>query len=537
MIENMIEQNLARAKKALEQKGKESKAYKAEIALIKKGYFDIYRKVVFRDIYQKEIKEAWFDEYLSRILYAVLIGELKRVIISMPPRYGKTEWAVRLFVSYIHGMKPQAKVQYVTYGDTLSVRTSVELKNIMLHKKYKEIFPHVAFDPMQNQKDNWKLKTWGEYYATSVGGAVTGIGSNYTIVDDPLKAMDASSPAEKKKVIEFYKSSVVTRLEDDGAIIIIMQRLAEDDLVGWLLKKEREDIEKGLDVRKWKVVSLPVLSEHEEIYTFEDFYYKRAANEPLNVNQHTYDQLQAIKRDMTEAEFNKQYCQNPEVSKSGVFKEEDITFISEFDFPPMRKYIAVDRAESLKDGADDRAVAVTGWSIDEEEVERQVLLDGRYGTWNIYELCENIIIMMMRYRSAEVWIEEPKDGFVSTVLKNEILKINVKLRKEGKTQMSNPIRTYTPPTNRSKQQKISIAMLPIEQHLFKVSKECDSGFYEKWKKELLAFDPEKRHQKDNCIDASFSPFLFAVPVRVKTGERVTTSKRIKKLKKDKGWRF
>jgi hypothetical protein len=272
------------------------------------------------------------------------------------------------------------------------------------------------------------------------------------------------------------------------------------------------------------------------LYEYESFSYLREKNEPLNKNQHTYEALLELQKDMSEAEFKKQYCQDPEESKSGFFKEDDITYISEFDLPVMSRYISVDRAESVSDGADDRAIAVTGWSVDEDEIERQVLLDGAFGKWNIYDLCEQIINLMSKFRDAEVWIEEPKDGFVSTVLKREILKVNIKLRREGRAQLTNTIRTYTPPTNRSKQHKISLADQPIEQHLWKVCKSCDSGFLEQWKKELLAFNPNKRYQTDNCIDASFSTFLFAQPKRVKSGERAVT-KRMKKAKKNKTWRF
>lgn len=539
-------EKLQKAKEALLKKEKKKIKAKAERLLIRKGDVEVYRKVIFDEVYKKAIKFAWFDAFLAQILFNIIFGDEKRVIISMPPRYGKTEWCVRLFVSILQGLVNQAKVQYVTYGDTLSTRTSVEIKDIMESEAYRYIFPATKFNPKQNQKDNWKLQTWGEYFATSIGGAVTGIGSNYTVIDDPLKAADGDSPAKLKEVVDFYKSSVVTRLEDDGAILVIMQRLAEDDLVGWLTKEHgiKKVIGKAVDGSTsykesadgvWTLLVLPALSDVDIVYEYEDLVYNRPANEPLNENQHTYEQLMALQKDMSKKEFQKQYNQNPENSEAGTFHKEDITYISEFDFPEMEKYISVDRAESISDGADDRSISVVGWSIDEKEVERQVLIDGRFGKWDIYGLVESIISLMLKNRDASVWIEEPKGGFVSTVLKAEILKVNAKLRAEGKRQLTNPIHTYTPPTNRTKQHKISLGIQPIEQHLWKVSKSCDSGFLEQWKKELLRFDPMKRNQIDNCIDASFSTFLFATPKRVQSGERVVT-KRVKRHKEAKTWR-
>lgn len=546
MTNSIKHQNLKKAKEKLAQKEKNLLRQKAERALIRKGDIKTYREVIFREVYKKAIKFAWFDDFLAKILYNIIFGYEKRIIISMPPRYGKTEWCVRLFISILQGLINQAKAQYVTYGDTLSVRTSVETKNIMESKAYKSIFPATKFDPKQNQKDNWKLQTWGEYFATSIGGAVTGIGSHYTVIDDPLKASDGDSPAKLKEVVDFYKSSVVTRLEDDGAIIVIMQRLAEDDLVGWLVKEHgvKKVIGKAVDGSTsykesedgvWTILILSALCDVDMVYEYDGLRYERQANEPLNANQHSYEQLKALQKDMSKKEFKKQYNQDPENSEAGTFHKEDITFISEFDFPEMEKYISVDRAESVSDGSDDRAIAVTGWSVDEREIEHQVLLDGRFGKWDIYGLAESIISLMMKYRDAAVWIEEPKGGFVSTVLKAEVMKINAKLRREGKRQLTNSIHTYTPPTNRTKQHKISLAIQPIEQHLWKVSKSCDSGFLAQWTKELLAFDPTKKHQRDNCIDAAFSTFLFSSPKRIKSGEREVT-KRVKKLKKNKTWR-
>jgi hypothetical protein len=532
---------VTKAEALLEKRKKEELLVKAERALIRRGDIRLYREVLFRDIYDKPIKDAWFDELLAKLLLAVVLGDEKRVIISMPPRYGKTEWCVRVFVSFVQGFIKQAKLQYVTYGSDLSIRTSVETKNNMLHPAYKSIFPAVKFDPMQNQKDNWKLTNLGEFYSTSIGGAVTGIGSHFTIIDDPLKAADADSPAELKKVQEFYKSSVVTRLEDDGAIIVIMQRLNENDLAGWLIKEHgvKKSIGKGLVKESvdglWTVLILPALSDEDILYEYEDFTYKRVANEPLNSNMHTFEQLQALQKDMSKAEFKKQYNQDPSESESGLFKKEDLTYISEFDLPDENLYISVDRAESSKDTADNRAVAVVGLSHDESEVERTTLHDGRHGMWNIYGLCEQIILMAVKFPEAQIWIEEPQDGFVSTVLKRAILIENVKRRAKGLRQITNPVRTYTPPTRETKQYKIGLLLHPVEQHLFKISKGCDSGFYKQFEKELLAFNPMKRHQSDNCIDATSSVYLFGVSKKVTSGSRKTTLKP-KTRKLSKVWR-
>lgn len=560
MTPSLKQQKLYKAKIALEEKKQRAIITKAENRLIRSGDFGMYRKVCLRDIQGKTPRDTWYDPMLDIIIENIISGEEPRVIVEMPTRYGKTERFVRLLASFALGRDPTRKIQYATYGDTLSRLTSVDIKMIMEHPKYKSIFPNARISKNQNEKTMWVMQKWGSYLGTSVGGAVTGAGADITLADDLLKASDAYSPEEKKKAYKFLVESLMSRMEDeaqndeideekdtlDGSVVMVMQRLAEDDVVGRLIEEQGiykkvgvpVDYDDGVPVREdgvWLLVSLKALVHYDIEYRYEDFYYYRKALEPLDIRKHTRKQLERKRRDMGSSAFEKQFNQTVENPETGYFSKEDITFISEFDLPEMAVYISVDRAESVSDKADDRAIAVVGWSVDEDETERQVLLDGRHGKWGLYEIVDNIIFLMMRYKDAEVKIEEPKGGFLSTALNKEVLRRNAKLRQEGRELITNPVDSYLPPSNRTKQYKISLGKQPIEQHLFKVCKSCDSGFYKQWRKELLMFDPNKRQQMDNCIDASFSTFLFATPKRIKSGERAVT-KRIKKHKRDKVWR-
>ncbi len=520
---------------------------------IKKGgweAFILYMAVIFEEKYKKKLRTTWFDPLLARALWNILIGKEDRLIISMPPRYGKTERAVRLFVSFALGMaknylKRQIKIQYITYGADLTDDTSVDTKLIIESEIYQKIFPNIEFEQMQNKKSNFKLKDGSEFFGTSIGGAITGKGSHITIIDDPHKAAEADSEAAKKEVVKFYQNSVLSRLEEEEndeeneadtginpAIVVIMQRLHEDDLVGWLIKNQGLKKDGGV----WTEVKLAALNEHKEIYEYDDFKYIREPNTPLDAKKHSAESLHRKKREMGSKEYQKQMQQDVENSATGHFKEEDFTFITDIDMPRVNKYISIDNAESLQEGADDRAIGVVGWSINEEGIEMQIIIDGKRGKWDVYGTCENIIELMIKHRDAEVWIEGAGAGItLEVVLKKEIAKVNAKLRREAKEPLINGVTVYPTNTKISKQSKIKYMTAPIENHTFKIHKSCDTDFKSQFIKEARKFDPERKHQKDNCIDCISSTWLFAVAKKNFASEKSITSN-TRSRKKSKKWR-
>jgi len=498
---------------------------------IRRGDFLLFQKYIFESVYNKSFKLGWYHELIAKILMDVINGLEKRVIISLPPRYFKTEQTVRQFIPFAHGLKPQWKFQYITYGSELTEDTSTDVKTIMYSSEYKKIFPKIKFNDMQSKKSNWKLESLGEFFGTSIGGVITGKGSHVTVIDDPMKAMDADSKAERDSVMKFYRGSVITRLEDDGAIIIIMQRLHEDDLIGQLIKEQGLKEDGGV----WLYKSLAILNEEKETIAYRDFTYEREANEPLNALVHTHTQITQLEKEMGKKEFRKQYMQDPENKESGHFKKEDVTYITDIDLPSQNIYISVDTAESTQTSADDRAMAVVGWSINDEAIEQQVVMDGKRGKWDVYGVCDHLIELMMKYPNADVQIEGAGGGItLEVVLKKEILKANAKLRAKNRDLIQNGVTVYKPTNKISKQAKIKYMTAPYENHTIKMHKGCDTDFKEKYIDELLRFDPERKGQKDNCIDAVASTWLFAVAKR--DANAMVTSRNIHKRKTTTKWR-
>jgi hypothetical protein len=540
--ETILEQQRLKAAKLKEKRELEERVVRAKI---RKGGWEairLYTKGVFKNVYNREFEEYWYHGLIFRVMWNIIIMVESRVLIEFAPRFGKTELFIRILFSYAQGYHSFIKNQYITYGSSLTDDVSVDIKTIMVSEYYKGIFPQVKFNNLQDKKSNWKLKSGTEFFGSSVGGALTGKGSHITGVDDALKAHDADSVVEKDNAWKFILGSVMTRLEGNGALFKVMQRLAEDDPIG--RAKKEQGVKKhigGKDEREdgiWTLLSLPLETDEDILYEYEDFSYFRKAGEMLpNPKFKTKEDLELFKKSTSNKEYQRQYNQNVTVAETGHFKKEDITYIADIDLPEQNFYILVDNAESTKDGADDRAIACEGWSVNEENIEMCVIMDGKRGKWDVYGTARQLIEMMIKFPDAAVWIEEAGGGItLIVVLKKELLIENTKRRAKGKPPIKNGINGFKPPREISKQVKIKDYMTaPHEQHQIKIYKGCDIDFEKQYKKELLRFDPSKKQQTDNCIDAVSSGWLVAIPKKTIVKEVKKIAKRHKPKNSSK-WR-
>lgn len=526
-------------------KEKKELAERVKKVKIRKGGWQALRLFtigVFENVYNRKFEEYWYHELIFRILWNVIIGKEKRVMMEIAPRFGKTETVVRDFIPFSQGFVDAIKNMYFTYGSDLTEDNSVDVKTIMKSEYFKELFPHKKFHNDQNKKANWKLKDGSQFFGTSVDGASTGKGANIATLDDLIKAHDADSKAAKDNAYKFIKSSIMTRLEEDGAIVSIMQRLAEDDPHGRFRKEQKVKNHIGGELSSkdgiWTVLTLPLETEEDILYEYEDFKYFRKAGEILpNKYYKTKEDIDLLKRSIGNKEYQKQYNQNVTIEKTGHFKEKDITYIADIDLPEQNLYITVDNAESTLETADDRAIAVEGWSIDIHNIEMCVIMDGKRGKWDVYGTSRQLIEMMVKFPKADVWVEEAGGGItLLVVLKKELLIENTARRAKGKPPITNGINGFKPPREISKQAKIKDYMTaPHENHQIKIYKGCDIDFEKQYKKELLRFDPSKKHQTDNCIDAVASGWLVAVPKKTVIKEVKKVVKRHKKKTTGK-WR-
>lgn len=241
----------------------------------------------------------------------VLSGKTNRLIINIAPRYSKTELAVKNFISMGLALNPSSKFIHLSYSDDLAHDNSEEIRDIVKSDSYQKLFPYVTIKKDSDSKKKWITTEGGGVYAVATGGQVTGFGagavddeelfseidsistgkfSGAIVIDDPIKPEDALSDLKRDRVNNRFENTIRNRVNSRNTpIIIIMQRLHEDDLCGYLQRIEPE---------KWKVLSIPCIiqEEGEEIALW-----------PF---KHTLEELYAI-RDANSYVFDTQYMQNP----------------------------------------------------------------------------------------------------------------------------------------------------------------------------------------------------------------------------------
>ncbi len=239
----------------------------------------------------------WHIEVLAAKLTAVRGGKITRLIINIPPRHLKSLCASVALPAWWLGHDPAVQILCVSYAQDLSDKLSRDTRSIMNTDWYQGLFPtRLAADKQSVQE--FVTTAQGHRLATSVGGVLTGRGADLLIIDDPLKPDEAVSEAQRKKANEWYDNTLYSRLNDKqhGRIILIMQRLHEDDLVGHVLKQE-----------DWEVVSFPAIAEKDEDHTidtaFGEFRIRRRAGDLLHPERESRETLERIRRTIGEYNF------------------------------------------------------------------------------------------------------------------------------------------------------------------------------------------------------------------------------------------
>lgn len=236
-------------------------------------------------------------------LNEVLEGKCTRLIINISPRYGKTELAVKNFIAMGLAINPKAKFIHLSYSGTLAVDNSVAIKDIVNSEEYMRLFPETKVKYGSDTKSRWDTESGGGVYATSTLGQITGFGAGLVedesnegmfggaiVIDDPIKPEDAFSEVEREKVNRRFETTIRNRLNSRSTpIIIIMQRLHEHDLCGYLQEIEPDT---------WEVLSLPVIN------------YDKGEPKALWPFKHTLEELEQI-RNANSMVFETQYMQNP----------------------------------------------------------------------------------------------------------------------------------------------------------------------------------------------------------------------------------
>ena len=246
-------------------------------------------------------KPNWHIEALAHALSQVASGESKRLIITLPPRNLKSICASVALPAWFLGHHPSERVVAVSYSDALARTHANDFRRVVNDPLYQATFPGMVIERDTDREITTTKR--GRRYATSIEGTLTGLGGNLVIIDDPLKLGDVHSEAIRSRSIEWYRSTLVTRPDDKKAarIVLVMQRVHEDDLVGHLQEQGG-----------FEILNLPAIAQREETYYLgggRD--YTRQKRELLHPEHEPADVLAELKREMGPIAFSAQYQQSP----------------------------------------------------------------------------------------------------------------------------------------------------------------------------------------------------------------------------------
>ncbi len=329
-----------------------------------------------RDSFMEYIRHIWpgfiegdHHRLIADKLTRVAKGELKRLIVNMPPRHTKSEFASIYFPSWMMGLKPDLKIMQTTHTADLSINFGRKVRNLMDTDEYKGIFPEASLAADSKSAGKWQTGGGGEYFAAGVGGAIAGRGADLLIIDDPHSEQDAMSLPLLDSCYEWYTSGPRQRLQPGGTIVIVMTRWSTADLTGRLLSRQTEN-----NADQWEVVELPAVFEDSGNVLWPEFW-KR-------------EELDAVKASIPVSKWNAQYQQNP-TSEEGAIIKRDWWQLWEKDDPPPCSYIiqSYDTAFSKKETADYSAITTWGvFSPSDGAGEAIILLDAQKGRWDFPEL-------------------------------------------------------------------------------------------------------------------------------------------------------
>ena len=300
---------------------------------------------------------------------ALVRGDLTRVIINIAPRHGKSELTSYLFLAWLMGREPTSKIIQATHTGELAMRFGRKVRNLMDSEIYKDIFPEVALAADSKAAGRWETNKGGEYFATGVGGAMTGRGANFLVIDDPHSEQDALSETAMEAAHEWYTSGPRQRLQPGGRILLVMTRWSKKDLTEMVLKDQAKDLRSD----KWDVIEFPAIMPSG----------KSCWPEFWKIND-----LLAVKAALPVSKWNAQWQQNPTSEEGAIFKREWWR-VWPHEGVPKLKYIiqSYDTAYSKKETAD--FSAITTWGVfrpSPDDPDSLILLDAKKGRWDFPEL-------------------------------------------------------------------------------------------------------------------------------------------------------
>ena len=407
-----------------------------------------------KDDFLSFVKCVWPDfiegphhRHIAKKFNKLATGEIKRLIVNMPPRHTKSEFASYLLPSWMVGRNPKLKIIQATHTGELAIRFGRKSKNLIDSAEYHKIFK-TRLQEDSKAAGRWETAQGGEYFAAGVGGAITGRGADLLIIDDPHSEQDAMSETAMENAYEWYTSGPRQRLQPGASIVLVMTRWSTKDLTGILLKQQGD-----VKADEWELVEFPAILPNKK---------------PVWPEYWKIDELEKVQATLPVAKWNAQWMQKP-TSEEGALIKREWWRKWDKDWVPALKHViqSYDTAYLKKETAD--FSAITTWGIftpNDDSGDNLILLDSIKGRWEFPELRRRALANYKYWDPDTVLIEAKAAG----------LPLTYELR-----QMDIPVVNFTPSKGNDKHVRVnSVAPLfesgmvwaPTQKFAEEVIEEC-----------------------------------------------------------------
>jgi predicted phage terminase large subunit-like protein len=371
-----------------------------------------------------EFIEGSHHRHIAEKFNKLATGELKRLIVNMPPRHTKSEFASYLLPAWMVGRNPKLKIIQATHTGELAIRFGRKAKNLIDSEEYAKIFK-TRLQEDSKAAGRWETAQGGEYFAAGVGGAITGRGADLLIIDDPHSEQDALSETALESAYDWYTSGPRQRLQPGASIVLVMTRWSTKDLTAQLLKAQKEV--KG---DQWDVVEFPAIMDHG------------TTSEPVWPQYWKLDELEKVKATLPVAKWNAQWMQAP-TSEEGAIIKREWWKMWKHDWIPQLHYViqSYDTAFLKKETAD--FSAITTWGLfypGPDDPLNLILLDAVKERYEFPELRRKALEQYKYWDPEMVIIEAKASG----------LPLTYELR-----QMNIPVLNFTPSKGNDKHVRVN----------------------------------------------------------------------------------
>lgn len=369
--------------------------------LLRNGFATFVERAFYELNPHTDFITGQYIDLLAVALEKCRTGQTKRLIVNLPPRTLKSHAASVAFPAWLLGHNPAKQIICASYGQDLADKHARDCRTIMGSSFYKDTFPRTRLSADKSSVNDFMTTAQGFRMSTSVGGVLTGRGADMLILDNILKPDDALSETRRRAANDWFFNTLLSRLnsKEDGAIIIVMQRLHQEDLVGEVMEREH-----------WEVLSLPAIAVEDERISFDgplgQAVFNRSSGQALHPERDSVETYQKIRATIGEYTFQSQYQQNPMPLEGGLIKREWLRYYSPAAKPEFRMIVQSWDTANKAGEMNDYSVCTT-WG----------LCDGKFYLLHVYRMRLNFPALKRaarelyeRFEPRKVVIEDKASG-------------------------------------------------------------------------------------------------------------------------------